>query len=182
MQREFVGQVATLGHLDRVDFTDEVGNRGIGRGQLFAEPSAAMDPSNRGVVAVFGDEILRVLTDRVVRVVEHFGPSNDREPLVEQFDHRADHAGLALTALAQKDHVVAGEDGVFQLRKNGLVVAKHAGEQRFTGGDPGDGVASQLLFDGDGLPAAGLELSEGRCVGVVSHKCTVVLTGGNATT
>ena len=37
VQRELVGEVAALGHLDRVDLADEVGDRRVGRGQLLAE-------------------------------------------------------------------------------------------------------------------------------------------------
>ena len=39
---------------------------------------------------------------------------------------RADHAGLRLAALAQEDHVVAGEQRVLELRQHGVLVALHA--------------------------------------------------------
>ena len=51
VERELVGQVATLGHLDRVDLTDEVGDRRVGGGQLLAVAVVAVDPVDRGVVA-----------------------------------------------------------------------------------------------------------------------------------
>ena len=52
VQRELVGEVAALGHLDGVDLADEVGDRGVGRGQLLAEAVVAVHPVDRGVVAV----------------------------------------------------------------------------------------------------------------------------------
>ena len=67
-----------------------------------------------------------------------------------------------------------GEDGVLQLRKDGLVVPEHPGEQRLSRGDPGDGIAAEFLFDRNRQPAGGFQLSEGCCIGVVSHVFTVV--------
>ena len=56
---------------------------------------------------------------------------------------------------------MAGEQGVLELRHDGLLVAEHAVEQRLAGGDLGDGVAPDLLLDRDGLPAGGPELAQG---------------------
>ncbi len=43
---------------------------------------------------------------------------------------------LAWPALAQEDHVVAGEQGVLELRHDGVLVAEDPLEQRLAGGDP----------------------------------------------
>ena len=50
VERQLVGQVAALGDLDRVDLADQVGDRGVGRGQLLAEASLAVHPVDRRVV------------------------------------------------------------------------------------------------------------------------------------
>ena len=84
VQRQLVGEVATLGHLDRVDFTDEVGDRGVGRGQFLAEALAAVHPVDRRVVAQFGHEVAGVLRHRPIRIVVDLAPGHDRHPLVEQ--------------------------------------------------------------------------------------------------
>src|SRR3546814_2878688 len=47
VQRELVGEVAALGHLDRVDLADEVGDRCVGRGQLLSVAAAAVHPLDR---------------------------------------------------------------------------------------------------------------------------------------
>ena len=60
VQRELVGEVAALGHLDRVDLADEVGDRRVGRGQLLAVAVVAVHPLDRRVVAVLGDEVAGV--------------------------------------------------------------------------------------------------------------------------
>ena len=46
----------------------------------------------------------------VVRMVVDLAAGDDRRPLVQQADQRADQPGLALAALAEQDDVVAGED------------------------------------------------------------------------
>ena len=64
---------------------------------------------------------------RVVRVVVDLAAGDDRHPLVEQPGERADHARLGLAPLAEEDHVVAGEEGVLELREHGVLVAEDAG-------------------------------------------------------
>ena len=55
---------------------------------------------------------------------------------------------------------MAGEEGVLELRQDGVLVAQHDREQRLAGLDLGDGVAPQLLLDRDGGPARLAELAE----------------------
>ena len=69
VQRELVGQVAALGHLDRVDLADQVGDGRVGGGQLLAEAVVAVHPLDRRVVALLGDQVAGVPRHRVVRVV-----------------------------------------------------------------------------------------------------------------
>ena len=66
----------------------------------------------------------------MVGVVVDLGAGDDGHPLVEQPDEGADHPGLRLTALAQQDDVVTGQDGVLQLGHDGLLEAEHAGDER----------------------------------------------------
>ena len=163
---ELVGQVAALGHPDGVDLADEVGDRRVGRGQLLAEAPGAVDPLDRGVVAVLGDEVTGLPGDRVVGVVVDLAAGDDRRPLVEQLHQRADDAGLGLAPLAEEDDVVPGQEGVLQLGKDGLVVAQQPGDDRLPGGHAGHGVRPHLLLHRPGLPAALAKLCDGlRMVG-----------------
>ena len=133
VQGQLVGEVAALGHLDGVDLADEVGDGGVGGGQLLAEAVVAVHPLDRGVLAVLGDQVAGVPGHRVVGVVVDLGAGDDRHPLVEQVGERADHAGLGLTPLAQEDHVVAGQQGVLELREDRVLVAEDAVDQRLAG-------------------------------------------------
>ena len=126
VEGELVGQVAALGHLDRVDLADEVGDRRVGRGELLAVATGAVDPLDRACRhRARPRSSRRVARHRRVRVVVDLGAGDDRHPLVEQVGERADHAGLRLAALAEEDHVVAGEQGVLELRQDGVLVALH---------------------------------------------------------
>ena len=158
---ELVGQVATLGDLDGVDLTDEVGDRRVGSGELLAEAPVAVDPLDRRFVAALGDEQPRVLRHRVVGVVVDLTPGDDRHPLVEQLGEPTDHAGLGLAALAEEDHVVAGDERVLELREHGVLVADHAVDELLALRDPRDRVGAHLFFDRARDPAAGPELAEG---------------------
>src|SRR5207244_4901330 len=94
-------------------------------------------------------------------IVVDLAPGDDRHPLVEQLGERADHAGLGLTALAEEDHVVPGDEGVLELREDSVFVADHTVDERTTLADPGERVRTYLLFDGARHPAAGFQLAEG---------------------
>ena len=72
-----------------------------------------------------------------------------------------DDPRLRLPALAQEDDVVAGQQRVLELRQNGVLVPDHSLDERLTRGDLRDGVASDLFFDGDRLPARVAQLTEG---------------------
>ena len=116
VERELVGEVPALGHLDRVDLADEVGDRRVRGGQLLAVALGAVDPLDGRVVAVLEQQLAGVAGHGRVGVVVDLGAGDDRHPLVEQRGEGADHAGLRLPALAEEDHVVAGEERVLQLR------------------------------------------------------------------
>ena len=153
--RELVGEVAALGDLDRVDLADQVGDRGVGRGELLAEASVAVDPLDRGLVAPLGHEQSRAcVRDRRVRVVVDLAAGDDRHPLVEQVGERADHAGLGLTALAEEDHVVTGEERVLELGQDGVLVPEDTVDERLAGGDPLDrALGAELVLHRAGPPA-----------------------------
>jgi len=44
VQGQLVGEIAPFGHLDRVDLADQIGDRGVGRGQLLAVALGAVEP------------------------------------------------------------------------------------------------------------------------------------------
>ncbi len=114
-----VAQAAPLGDLHRVDVADQVGDARVGRRELLGVPLVAVAPGDGQVVAELGSPAQARRRDGLVRVLPQLGALDDRRPLVEQPDHRAQHAGLALAALAQQHDVVAGDERALELRDDG---------------------------------------------------------------
>ena len=167
-----VGQVAALGDLDGVNFSDKVGDGYVRRRQLFGVAQIPRDPGDGGGVAHFVNDAAGVGTDGVIGVVVEFAAVDDGDVFVQQVDHGADEAGFGLAALAQQDDVLAGQDGVFQLGDDGLLKANDAGEDRLLGADFGNQVAADFLAHGHGLIAAVAEFAEGGGQGVGGHAGT----------
>ncbi len=153
VQGHLVGQVATLGHLDGVDLSDEVGDGGVRRGQLLREAGVAVDPVDPGGVAFAVHHLARRQRHRTVGVVADLGPGDLGQPFVEQRREGPDDAGLGLATLAQEDDVMAGEQCILELREHGVLETEHPLDQRLSRRDPGGGVAPELLMDGKRLPA-----------------------------
>ncbi len=65
-----------------------------------------------------------------------------------------------LAAEAEKDEVMAGEDGVNDLRDDGVVVADDAGEEGLAGGSigaqAGDEIVAELILDAAGDALGGV--------------------------
>ena len=69
VEGELVGQVAALGHLDRVDLTDQVGDGRVRGGELLAVATGPVDPLDRGVLTVLGHLLPPVARHRCVGIV-----------------------------------------------------------------------------------------------------------------
>ena len=110
-----VAEVAALGHLHRVDVADQVGDRGVRRGELLGVPLVAVAPLDGQLVAELVGPAPRLRRDRVVGVLAELGVADHRRPLVEEADQRAQQPGLALAALAEEYDVVPGEQRPLEL-------------------------------------------------------------------
>ena len=85
--------------------------------------------------------------DRRQRIVVNLAAGNHRDPLVEQIDEAAQDAALGLPAQSEQDEVVPGENGVDELRNDGVVVADDAGKERFSGLQLANEVVADFLLD-----------------------------------
>ena len=130
-----VAERAPLRDLDRVDVTDEVAHAGVGCRQLLAVALAAVLPRHLRPVPLRGDDPPASRAYRVVGMVVDLAAGDDRRPLVQQCHQRADQSGLALAALAEQHHVVAGQDRPFHLREHGVVEADDPREAHLAPGE-----------------------------------------------
>ena len=81
---QLVSEVAAFRDLDRVDLADQVGDRDVGRGELFAIAAVAADPCDLDLVSILLDQVEAAAADRLVGMVVDFAPRDDRHGLVEE--------------------------------------------------------------------------------------------------
>ena len=62
----------------------------------------------------------------MIWIITDLTPLNDGNSFVQQTDQAANDARLSLTSFAEKNHMMAGENGVFDFRDDRLVVADDA--------------------------------------------------------
>ena len=115
VDRELVGEVAAFGHLDRVDLADQVGDRGVRRGELLAVAFAAVHPGDRACLrrprrrgrgrtrdtGWYGSSLI----SDPATIGSHSSSRSTSERMMR---------ALGLTALAEEDHVVAGDERVLE--------------------------------------------------------------------
>ena len=160
MERHLVGQVASLGDLDRVDLADQVGDRDVGRRQLLGVAAIAGQPIDRGILALAVDDRAGRGGDRRVRVVVELPAAEHRQPLVEQADQQAGHPCLGLPALAEEHEIMAGQDRVLDGRDDRVLIPHDAGQDLAAVGKARDEVRAELVLHGARPPAAGPELGD----------------------
>ena len=131
VHRELAREVeAPAGGADGVDVPDDVGDRHVRRRELLDVALPGLEPADRRLVAPLGDEVAAALAQRGERVVVDLAARDDGHLGVEECRESAEDAALRLPAQAEQDHVVAGQDGVRDLRDDGVFVAEDAGEER----------------------------------------------------
>ena len=99
--------------------------------------------------------------DRLEGVLPQLAARDHGRPLVEQADQRAQQPGLALAALAEQHHVVAGEEGPLELRDDGVVEAVQPRPRVLAGPQLGQQVVAHLLAQGLLDVSALAELTDG---------------------
>ena len=102
VDRALVIEVSPFSHLDRVDLTDQVGDRGVRRRQFLGIALRAVQPLDRRVVATLGHRGDRTRAHRGGGVVRQFRPGHNREPLVQQAHQGSDDPRLGLATLTQQ--------------------------------------------------------------------------------
>ena len=161
MDRLGVAERATFGHLDGIDVADEVGDGGVGGGELLGVALVAVPPHDGQLVAELGGAATRLRGDRGVRVLAQLGAVDDGRPLVEQADDGTQEAGLALAALAEQHDVVTGDQGAFELREHGRAEPDDAGPGIAPLAEGGEEVRADLVLHSAQFVTGRAERAEG---------------------
>ena len=117
----------------------------------------ARQPGNRRLVAFGRQPRAAGAADRAERVVVDLAARHHRDLVVEQRDQRAQQARLRLAAQAEQDEVVPRQQGVDQLRDDGVVVADDAGEEWLARAQFSNKVLAHLLVDTAAYDRAGFD-------------------------
>src|ERR1019366_1697064 len=121
----WIVEVETVGHFDGIDLSDEVRHGRIGRGQLLGETLTAMDPTDRCLVTLIAHEIYREGRDRTEGIVANVRSRDNGQPLVKQFNQRANYSSLGLPALTQQYDVVSGQERRLELGQDGVFISQN---------------------------------------------------------
>ena len=116
--------------LDRVEVADHVGDRHVRRRELFDVARVARQPRHRQRVPFGRDACAARRAQRRERIVVNLAAGHDGNRIVEQFGERPQNAAFRLPAQPEQNEVVAGQDGVDDLRDDGFVVADDAWKNR----------------------------------------------------
>ena len=155
--------------LDGIHVPDDVGNGDVRGRQLFDESQLARQPGDRRLLAPFGNQLAAVLGDRLERIVVDLAAGENGNLLIEQRDELPQDAALGLTAQAEKNEIVARQNGVDELRNDGFLVAHDAGKQRRAVLEQTDEVLAHFVFDGalatsGTAPLGFFQLTKSRCL------------------
>ena len=169
MNRELIRKIAALRHAHRVNLADQIGDGDIGGGQLLAVAPVARQPDNRHIVAQFLDFVAAGFACRLKGIIVDLAAFYDGDDLVEQVDQAAGHARLGLAALAQKDDVLPGQDGIFNLGDDGIFVAYNTGEDFLPAPNVLNEIFAQLLFHREYFISTFSQLANSARLGSDSH-------------
>jgi hypothetical protein len=160
VERHLVAQVAAFGDADRVDLTDEVGDRDVRRCQLLGVAPVPREPVDRRVVAVLVHGGAARRADRRVGVVVQLAAADHGQPRVEKVDKKSGHPCLGLAALAEEHDVLTGHDRVLDRRDDRFLVADDARHDAAARGQPSQEVVAKLRLDGPAAPAGLAQLAD----------------------
>ncbi len=120
---QLVGKIAAAARgANGIHVADDVGHGDVRRGQLFDIAAVARHPGDGRVVAFGGDFFAAGAADGLQRVIVDFAADHHGNFGVEQIDEAAQNAALGLAAKPQKNEIVAREQGIHDLRHDGIFV------------------------------------------------------------
>ena len=123
MDGEFIREIASLCHAHRVYLAHEIRNGDVGRRQFLTIAPVARQPCNLDAIAELFYLVAAGLAYGFKGVVIYFAPIDYGDHIIQEIDQVTRHTGLCLATFAKKDDVLPGENGVFDLWDNGLLIA-----------------------------------------------------------
>src|SRR6185503_616389 len=152
--------MSALGGFNRIDVTDDVGDRHVRRGKFLYKARITTNPIDVGGVAVNCQGLPPIRRDRIKGIVVTFRAGDNRYFIVQKLRELANDPAFGLTSQAEQDNVVAGKNGVGELRDYSFIIANDAAEKFFAGAKLLDQIRAQFVFDRDALVTALFKFTE----------------------
>ena len=152
LARQFV---AAAGGFDGIDVADQVGDGDVRRGEFFHVAVVGREIRNGSGVAEARDFFAAAAADGRVGIVANLAAGQIRHVRIEQRRQGAQDAAFGLAAQAEQNEIVPRENGIDDLRNNGVVVADDAGENAgvVVVTQTGDEVVAEFVFHAAGAQA-----------------------------
>src|SRR5205823_12734765 len=100
MNSLLVSQVTALRDFDRIDFTNQIGDRDVRSCKFFGVAVLAANPVDLSRTGLFGQQRAASPADRIKGIVVDFTPGDRGNIFIEQAGERTDNPGLGLAPLS----------------------------------------------------------------------------------
>ena len=91
----------------------------------------AADPLQRQRIAHLFGLLAAGTANRIVRIIVDLASFDDRYAFIQKTEQAANDSRFALAALTEENHMVAGENGILDLRYDGFVITDDARQDPF---------------------------------------------------
>src|SRR5215472_6457777 len=136
--------VSALRRFNGIDVADQVGDGHIGGRQLFYITLIRREVRNRRAIRVVGEQLATAAADRLVGIVVDLAAANVGKLWIEERGQGAQNTALGLTAQAKQNEIMARENGINDLRHDGVVISDNAGKDWATAAKACDEIVAQL--------------------------------------
>src|SRR5277367_2507594 len=131
---------------DGVHIADNVRDGHIGCGKLFDKTLVAGHPGDGRVFTFGGDSLAAGAADGAQRVVVDFAAGNYGNLRVQQLHETAQDAAFCLATQPEQNKIMAREEGIDDLRHNGVFITVDTGKERLVFLHGAEEVAADLVL------------------------------------
>ncbi len=129
MNGQLIGKVApTTRGANRVNVAENVGDRNVGSSKFLDVTLVARQPGNGRIVALGSQAFAASAANGSQRMVVDFAPCDHRNFRVQKLHQAAQDTAFGLATQSKENEIVAGQQGVHDLRNDAVVVSMHAGK------------------------------------------------------
>src|SRR6266516_5216568 len=148
MHRQFARQfVSAPRRFDRINVADEICDSYIWGRQFFHVTLFRREIRDRRALATLRNQIAAAAANRRIGIIVNLASGDVWHLRIKQSCQRTKHAALRLSAQSQKNEIVPRENGVNDLRNDGVFVDNNSAKNGLALTEPGDEFVAQFILD-----------------------------------